>query len=229
VHIAASWIWGAGGDFVSDDGRAALFDQAEARAGLSAFFSLYRHLAPADYNLKDSESLRRFATGQAAITIAGSSAPAVIANVGTQQVLDNLGVAMVPGVPWVGGSNLVIWREAQMLSSRERAVIALVRFLSKPGVQSKYATATNSLPARSDAMRDWPPELAVVNEVCQHTLKVGRTYKPTLIWVRMLNDLSQTFDTLTAEVLADPRREIGEFLDQHLRPLAERFNLMLAR
>ena len=41
VHIAASWLWGAGGDFVSDDERQAQFDQPAARAGLKSFFQLY--------------------------------------------------------------------------------------------------------------------------------------------------------------------------------------------
>ncbi len=51
--------------------------------------------------------------------------------------------------------------------------IALARFLSSSIAQRKYATASNNLPARSEAVRNWRPELAAVNAVCPCALIVG--------------------------------------------------------
>ena len=228
VHIAASWLWGAKGDFVSEDGRHVLFDRPEARAGLNAFFKLYRYLSPADRNLAYDECLHRFAQGEAAVTLAGSAAAAVIRSENVHHVLDNLGTAVVPGVPWIGGSNLVVWREAQMYPDRERAAISLARFLTSAAAQIKYAAASNAIPARSESLPHLRFEPVSLSQTLAQSLRAGRSYKPVLIWVRMLSDLSRAFDLITTEVLADSTLDVDLALTRHLTPLAQRFDLMLS-
>ena len=61
-------------------------------------------------------------------------------------VIDNLGVAAVPGVPWIGGSDLVVWRDAQMYPDKERAALVLVKYLTSLPVQIKYAIASQYTP-----------------------------------------------------------------------------------
>jgi multiple sugar transport system substrate-binding protein len=228
VHIAASWIWGAGGDFMSHDGRRVLFDGPEVRTGLNRFFQLYRHLSPADLNLSYGECLDRFARGQAAVTIASSSAPAIIRNTNMPQVMSNFGAAVVPGVPWVGGSNLVIWREAQLSREQERAVLLLVNFLADSATQVRYAYACDVIPARVEALPQVRFEPEVLNEVFQRSLDRGRAYRPAPIWVRMVSDLSRALDAVTADVLGDAMSDIDRSLSKRLGSLAQRFNLMLA-
>ena len=70
-------------------------------------------------------------------------------------------------------------------------------------------------------------EPPAVREVFVQNFRTGRSYKPVLIWVRMLNALGPAFDAITAEVLADKTGDIDRVLTKHLTPLAERFNLML--
>ncbi len=228
VHVAASWVWGAGGDFVSDDGRHVLFDEPPARAGLRAFFNLYRYLSPSDYNLTPDECLHRFAAGEAAVTIAGSSSPATLSSWTGSRVLENLGVAPVPGVPWIGGSNLVVWRDAQMHPERQQAALSLASYLVSQSTQIKYATASNSIPARASALSHLKLEPASLGQTLAQALRTGRAYKPTLSWVRMLNDLCRVFDSVTAEILADATLDVSRALSTHLDPLAQRLNLMLS-
>jgi multiple sugar transport system substrate-binding protein len=227
VHIAASWIWGAGGDFVGDDGKQVLFDQPGAHAGMKAFFDLYRYLVPSDYNLTYDECLRRFALGHAAVTIADANSAATLRNWGENPiVLDNLGVAAVPGIPWIGGSNIVIWREAQARLGRERMAVLLTSFLVNQSTQIEYATASNSLPARIDALPHLKFEPASLGVVLDKALRTGRSYRPALVWVRMLNDLSPAFDAITADVLANPVADTAKAISQHLDPLTRKFRLM---
>jgi ABC-type glycerol-3-phosphate transport system substrate-binding protein len=226
VHIAASWIWGAGGD-LGDDGRHVLFDQPLARAGIDAFFGLYRYLAPSDYNLTYDECLRRFAQGQAAITIAGSSLATVLKD-SDARVLGNLGIAVMPGVPWVGGSNVVIWREAQAYPARERAALQLASWLVSPSTQVEYAAASDSIPARAEALPHVQYAQVSLNQVFDTTLRTGRSYRPSPVLVRMVDDLSYAFDAVTADVLADATLDINQAVSRHLDPLARKFNLMLA-
>ena len=71
LHILASWIWGAGGHFLSEDGKQILLNEPGALAGLEDFFNLHRCLASSDYGLSLNESRRRFARGQTAAFIGG--------------------------------------------------------------------------------------------------------------------------------------------------------------
>lgn len=41
LHYLASWIWGAGEDFVNPDGRSLRFNEPQFRAALRAYFSLH--------------------------------------------------------------------------------------------------------------------------------------------------------------------------------------------
>jgi multiple sugar transport system substrate-binding protein len=227
VHIAASWLWGAGGNFVSDDERQALFDQPAARAGLKSFFQLYSYLAPPDHNLTYTECLQRFAQGHTALTMASTAAlPVLRATHVAPEVREQLGSAVLPGVPWIGGSNLVVWREAQMYPGIDRAAVALVKFLTSHAAQLKYALTADAIPARQTALAQLRLEPAALTETFKQSLRVGRCYRPVLIWVRMINDLSRAFDAMTAEVLA--QHDIDEALGKHLTPLAQRYNLMLS-
>src|SRR5262245_2502179 len=72
VHITASWIWGAGGDFISSDGSRMLISRAEARAGLKAYFELYRYLPASVHHLDDEHCFDLFAQGEAAAIIIGA-------------------------------------------------------------------------------------------------------------------------------------------------------------
>jgi hypothetical protein len=86
--------------------------------------------------------------------------------------------------------------------------------------------AANAIPARQSALAELCFEPAALNETFKHSLQMGRSYRPVLIWVRMINDLSDTFDAITAEVLA--QQDIDEVLSKHLTPLAQRYNRMLS-
>ncbi len=226
VHIAASWLWGAGGDFVSADQGQAQFDQPEARAGLKSFFQLYNYLALHDHNLAYNECLQRFVQGQTALTIASTTVLPMLRAANVPEVPENLGAALLPGMPWIGGSNLVVWREAQMYPDLDRAALALVKFLTSHDAQLKYALAANAIPARQETLSQICFEPVALNETFKHSLRVGRCYRPVLIWVRMINDLSRAFEAMTAEVLA--QHDIDEVLSKHLTPLAQRYNLMLS-
>jgi multiple sugar transport system substrate-binding protein len=230
VHCAASWIWAAGGDFVSEDGQSVLFTQPKALDGLSAFFNLYRFLSPADHNLTYDECLKRVATGKAAVTLSGMQiADSSNRFVESPQDIENLGSAPMPGVPWIGGSNLVIWRDVRMDPVRERNTLLLARYLTSQPVQVAYSRAVDTLPAVSAALAEVAYPLPSLQTTFEVAMRTGRAYKPALIWVRILNDLRRAFDTITASLLADTTSEPHQVVANTLKPLARRFELMLGK
>jgi multiple sugar transport system substrate-binding protein len=91
VHHLTSWVWGAGGHFLSPDGKAVMFAEKEALDGMEAFFRLGRFLGPDPAKIDDSLAPRLFWGGQAGVTLDGqweystkmrTIAPALAHNIG---------------------------------------------------------------------------------------------------------------------------------------------------
>jgi multiple sugar transport system substrate-binding protein len=228
IHISASWVWGAQGDFMSADGQDVLLAEPAARKGLSAFYKLYRVLSPTDTNLAYDDCLQRFLAGEAAAICAGIGSQSVISQCKNRSVLENLGVAALPGIPWIGGSNLVIWNETRMFPAQEKAALTLIRFLANIKAQKEYATGQKVIPARIEALAEMEFEPPQLKEVCEKSLRTGRSYHAGPGWMRMLSELRYRFDAITTEVLSDREEDIEKILERHLVPVADRFKLLIS-
>lgn len=228
IHILSSWVWGTGGDFVSSDGRRVLLTQDETLNGFSSFINLYRYLDPGDYGLTQSECQQRFADGKAAIVIAGSTSQETLRVTQVQPVLENLGVAPVPGYPWIAGANLVIWREAQFLYQDDQLALALTKFLSSTSTQIKCAEAGVAVPARIEAFESISFTPPIYKPAISQSLQTGRTYTPVPSWIRMLNMLRPCLDDIIMEYLETPSENPRMLIAKHLDPVAKRFGILLA-
>jgi len=230
IHTAASWVWGAGGDFISDDGKRVLFNRPEALAGLKAYFELYRGLSPQARELNDEQSLALFAQGRAAMIVTNSDAIQTMGHGGAiPEVRANLGTAVPSSVPWFGGGNLVIWRHAREHPERERAAVALVSYLASRPVQVKRAHIDGTLPARLDALPELSLEPASLGITLQQAVKTGRPYKTVPLWRRIEYQLGQELVQIRTEVWANPNADIDEILHGHIDSLARRMSLMLSQ
>lgn len=227
-HLLASWIWGAGGAYISADGSRALFTEPEAIRGMADFFQLYRLQAAKDCGLSASQTVARFASGEATAVIAGATSQQVILQHNRPEVLENIGVAPLPGVPWIGGSNLVIWKEAQLIPEQERAALDLVRFLTTPAAQIKQTQALYSIPSRVDALTQHNFAIPAFRAAVEQSVRTGRAHPRVKLWVRILSELRFAFDAAAGEVIEHPEEAVEDILLRRLKPLANRLNLMLA-
>jgi multiple sugar transport system substrate-binding protein len=225
LHNAAIWIWGAGGNFISPDGRQVQFYEPTARAGWRTYFALQRFITPTARSLNDQESDRLFLQGQAAVTI---SDPGLLhsASTGAAETVaaDQIRTALPPGVPFVGGSNLVIWKHTR----HEKLAFELVKFLTSQATQSAYSTHARSLPVRLDALSNPPFSTNPLYKSIGEALKSGRSYQINRLWGMVEERLIAELNAIWAVLLADPSADLEALLDQHLRPLAERLNVVLS-
>ena len=229
LHILASWIWGAGGHFLSEDGKQFLLSQPESFQGLKDFFELHAYLSPNDYGLTPNECRQRFASGQTAIFIGGPDTIQFLKELNPAPgVLENIGVAALPGVPWVGGSSLVVWKEVLANPILERNIKNLIAYLIGENIQEQIYKLSHVLPARKDALQDLELDLPELLEVETAILETGRSYRSYPIWVRIQNDLIKSFDLITAEYLEDVQQDISNIIRKHVNPLVNRYNLILS-
>ncbi len=219
IHNLASWVWQAGGRFVSKDGRHTLFSQPQARAGIRAYFDLARYLAPPARDLDDTQSDALFCEGRAAVTLSGPW----LLRFASQQVMANTGVTSPPGVPFVGGSHLVSWKHAVY----QIAATRLIRFLTSRQVQATLAQHAGLLPTRSEVLSSPPFAHDPFYQVVAHSLQRGRSFGSTPLWGLVEDKLNEVFSELWADLLSRPDLDLDQAIADRLEPLARKLDLTL--
>jgi multiple sugar transport system substrate-binding protein len=203
LHMVASWVWGAGGDFIAADGQRLLFNHAKSLAGLQAYFELHEFIPRLARNLTPEQVPALFRGGEAAITICGIDEPYSIlrSDVAVPAVRDNLGIAAIPGQPWVGGDHLVIWRHASYDPASEKAAVSLAGYLVSQEAQSAYCRDLEFAgPTSLNALPDLPfPESQITTQVRKSLLE-GRSYHPVALWGRIETQLSSALNHIWLEI-----------------------------
>ncbi len=223
-HLISSWIWAAGGDYISEDGRQLLFAEPKAIDGMAAFFALGRSMGPdpqEEYSYERAIDL--FWKGQAAATLDGTWIYETQKPDASPEVLENLGVALAPGPAYVGGSNLVIWTN----SENKDAAAKLMLFMSEPESVITMAGVTGLAPARRSLLNS--PEVVArdFGEVMNKAIETGRAL-PNQMFSAMLEDkLRYAFGNIWVDVMKSPDGDLREMIAGHLLPLKERLQLSI--
>jgi ABC-type glycerol-3-phosphate transport system substrate-binding protein len=229
LHILASWIWGADGHFLDEDGKQILLSQSEALSGLKHFFELHRYLSPMDYGLTPNECRRRFARGQTTIYIGGPDTFQLLSELNpSPDVIGNIGVSALPGIPWIGGSSLVVWKDVVAKPATEHSIHQLISMLTEKSTQKLIYELSHVPPARVDAFEGLKLDHPELLQVEKAILETGRSYRPYSIWLRIQNDLVHVLDRITAEFLDDTSVDVLPVIRKHLDPIVKRYDLILS-
>jgi multiple sugar transport system substrate-binding protein len=225
LHNLAPWVWGQDGHFLSQDGKRTRFNEAAARTGIEAHYRLHPYLIPSAQATAESVTNDLFRQGKAAVTLSGRWTLTEI-EMGrvVPEVKANLGIARVPGISFVGGSDLVIWKN----SRHAREAIELARYLTGAEIQSGTIRQGPFLPARRDALTDTAfrahPHYAHFAE----SLETGRGFLGTYMWGLVEDKLTATLARLWADLFANPNADLTELIANRLQPLAAKLDQTLA-
>lgn len=222
-HLISSWIWAAGGDYISEDGRRLLFAEDKAIDGMAAFFALGNHMGSGLQEYSYDAAIDMFWRGDAAITMDGGWVYETQKFEANPEVLENLGVALPPGPSYAGGSNLVIWTNTKDKGAAEE----LLLFMTEPESVMTMARVTGLSPARRSLLN--APEVIRrdFGKVMSQAIDTGRAL-PNHVFSAMLEDkLRYTFGNIWADVLKSPGGDLREMIAGHLLPLKERLELAI--
>ncbi len=219
---AASWVWAAGGDFISPDGKQVLFAQHQAIAGLRNYFALGRYipleLRQTDALHPDTQFLQHDDT---AVTLSGPW----LFNFLTEATRDNVGLALPLGAPMLGGSHLVIWKH----SRKQDAALKLIRFLTQTEAQVKYAQRIGLLPAVVEALNEGPFTTDRLWRSAVQAVKAGRAMPITPSWGLTEDRLATEFAAVWQAFFDQPTLDLVAVLTRRLEPLARRLNQLVAQ
>jgi multiple sugar transport system substrate-binding protein len=217
-----SWVWSAGGDFITPDGKHVLFNQPAARMGLRDYFALGRFIPSEVRHLNALQPDEHFqADDQTAVTISGPW----LFDMVKPALREQIGVAMPVGVPFLGGSHLVMWKH----SHQHDAVMKLIHFLTETPAQVIYNQRIGLLPAVIEAFASPPFQTDRLWKRVVEGLKGGHTFSVTRSWGLMEDRLSTEFAALWGEVLSSPELDVDAAIARRLEPLARRLELVLGQ
>ena len=218
LHCIATWVWGAGGDFLTPDGTDLAFNGPQALEGCKAYFRLKRFLGKDARNLEDYESDDAFDNGKAAVLLSGFWVPTyrMIA-----EVRKNLGGVPMPGTGFVGGADMVIWRH----SRHELSALKLIQYFHTKEV-SKLVYPWFGLPISENGWSN-PPFDTDIYQVFRTAIKKGRGFPTTLLWGLVEKRLTDTLADIWVELLREPDTSSDAIVENHLNELARRMKLTL--
>jgi multiple sugar transport system substrate-binding protein len=206
VHIASSWARANGGDFMSPNGYEPLFARSEARSGLMDFFELFPFIPLALRGMNVESCMNAFARGDVAATIGGVEIGNELMEspYASQEMRENVAVTTLPGVPWIGGDHLVVWKNVLTDAEHEKAALDLVEYLSKRESQVQLFNVENVLPSRMDAYEELTFPLPTTKPTLEKILQTGRPHPTLRLWRRIEAFLDEMLLEIGRMVLRQP-------------------------
>lgn len=220
IHVMASFIWKAGGGFISSNGKEIIFNNPEARAGMRAYFRMGKYLVSQARQLSEGASEDAFIVGNVAVSISGTW---VLTRNFPAHLRPYVGTGMLPGIPWVGGSNFVIWKNCRA----KREAVRLLRFLTN-SAESDRVFPDLGLPTRRASLNT-PFYTTDPNwKVMQQAILAGRGFSTEQLWGLVETRLTDLLPHIWERVLADEDADIDAILDQFIPSLARRLTMTLS-
>lgn len=220
LHFLAEWLWAEGADFLTPDGKRAIFDSPAALEAMTKFFRLARFLAPAARRLNDEQSDALFWQGRAAVAFSG---PWLFDHPHMRpDVKERVAVAAPPGVPFVGGFHLVVWKYTR----QEAAALELVEYLAGKRLPLELFPAF-SLPARRDALEHNRFTDHPVYRVIAKTMQSGHSFPVTWLWGMLENRLYESLQFLWEQAFTAAETDFHAYLESQMHALVQRINATL--
>jgi multiple sugar transport system substrate-binding protein len=227
VHHITSWVWGAGGEFVNPAGTQTAFTQPEGIRGISDYFRLHAYMpkgAPIlEQAVDDLFYARKVACMMNGLWCLGDVQHGLYPNVD----LSRIGVALPPGAPFVGGSNLVLWEHITVRD--EKAAIDLVTLLLGADAQAALCYHAGQMPVRMEVLKQPPYSDDPYYKVFGEAMRKGRALPNVSLWGVVEDKLIDTFGHIWEDILAQPTQRVEDIVAQHLEPLAARLDKTLAQ
>ncbi len=225
IHLVASWIWGQGGDFIDPEGTRILFSKPETRKGMKMYFDLFRFMPPEAKQLTPSDCWQLFLDGKIAVTMRNAEFLFQLKNQKSLAAFaENVGVAVMPGVPLLGGSHLVVWKHIR--AQQEQDTIQLIKFLTSPDAQLSLFENTGLIPANLEALNRIDP--ASIFAPAIQSVKKGRAFPRIRMWGLVEDKLVAPIAQIWYTLLSTSDPDVNQIIADYLDPIETRLNITLS-
>lgn len=224
LHQLACWIWGVGGEFLSESGTHLRLMEDEAMKAIVNFFSLHRFV-PEYRTTSPMEMTDYFAQREAVITMGGIKLYNRLVRTLSSQEMENVGVSLPPGIPFVGCESLVLWSHTPE-AHREQA-IDLLRAIMSTEMQERLAPVVDLMPTRIDVLQKPPYSTDPFLRTLSRAISIGKSYPPIPAWGVLENQLLDTIVIIWEEIFSDQNPDIHNIVQKHLIRLSTKVAALL--
>jgi multiple sugar transport system substrate-binding protein len=180
---------------------------------------LIKYLSPSARNLDDHGMHAAYRRGEAAAVLTGTWLQGSL----TPEVAALTQHAAPPGTPYLGGSQLVIWKHARPAAP----AMALVHYLASADVQQHFTETTGLFPTRLDMLSHETFQQDPFFQRVTKSLKQARAFPAFPLWGLVEKRLTEAFTTIWAEILSAPKPDVHAIVDRHVFDTARRLNATL--
>jgi len=218
LHDMASWVWDAGGEIRSQDGQKMLLRSFRSLSGLEAYFGLNEFLAPETRYQEQHEVFDSFLAGKTAVAVVSDLNYHALRKSAASEVTENLGMAALMKVPFVGGTALAIWQYSTHIEESLKLIEYLTSVEAGQILYEQYLTTPANLDAfEKSALKDDP-----YYPFIRKSLQTGRSFPTGHRWGGVESRLVLVIEQLWRDLQADPqlnikrevRKRFTEFCDR---------------
>lgn len=221
LHTLSTWVWQAGGDFISPDGKNPLFTQPESIRGMRAFFGLSRYMPNNNGPIDGTEAKKLFSQRKICATING---PWLLTHLTNRSIsLDRVGVTMIPGPSLVGGTLIVIYKHCR----NPALALEFINFLLEDENARPYANLMGLLPTRHAIWANEPLASNPIDQAFYQALSHGRSYPAVPRWGMIEQKLLGAISSAWESLLIDNPPTVDAVIDKYFTPLARRLAVTL--
>lgn len=226
LYNLVSWVWGAGGTFRTPNHRHLALTEQNTLKGIRQYYQLHKYISPEARGLSTPRSTDLFIQGKAAVAMTTYTAfKNSILLSPTPVKLNTISLAQVPGVPFIGGSSLVIW----LHSYQEEFAIKLVQHLTSLEVQRKMFMNTAELPGRAELYLEEPFTSDRFLQTVAQSITNGRAFKSSRKWAVIEIRLNPSLNVIWEEIFDDPAFDIDTGIVQRFSDVQRTIEQSLLR
>jgi ABC-type glycerol-3-phosphate transport system substrate-binding protein len=205
LHDLACWVWDARGEIRSHDGQKMLLAQSESLSGLEAYFGLNEFLDPEMQGQEEPDVLRSFMTGKTAVAVVSDLNYYWLKMSETSEVTENLGVARLMKVPFLGGTALAIWRYSTHVDAALKLIEYLTSIEAGQVLYEQYLTTPANLEAIAQSTLAQDPFYPIIRK----SLLTGRSFHSGYRWAGVEARLIPVIEKFWQDLRANPKLEIA--------------------
>lgn len=222
IHDMASWVWSAGGELRSSEGSRMMLMEPQSRAGMRAYFALNEFISPEMQALAEPALFDAFFAGTCAVVILPErSYLQIVANRAdvSAEVVDNVGMAMLMQVPYIGGSAFSIWR----YSNNYADALKLIQYLtSLEAWKILNQQPVPFTPARLDALAQAPLASTPFYSAIKKTIQNGRSFQSGFRWSAVESRLVAVIQQFWDDLRVNPDLNIDREIEARFLPVCNR-------
>ena len=218
LHDMASWVWDAGGEIRSRDGQKMLLRSFRSLAGLEAYFGLNEFLVPETRGQEQPEVFDSFLAGKTAVAVVSDLNYHTLRKSAASEVTENLGMATLMKVPFVGGTALAIWQYSTHIDEALKLIEYLTNIEAGQILYEEYLTTPANLDAlEKSALKDDP-----YYPVIRKSLQTGRSFPTGHRWGGVESRLVLVIEQLWRDLQADPQLNIKREVKKRFTEFCDR-------